>query len=77
MKNSEISYCVSTQATCDLTKKITEWIAARRAEGWAVDLIIKEDQGRPVAMWQCVSHPIQYREFTDCIGMDGREFQMN
>lgn len=80
MKNTSFSYCVATAESCALTRKIREWIKEKEEEGWVVELIVKEDDGQPVVMWQCVKHKDglhERMEFTDCIGMDGRIFAMN
>ena len=80
LESEPISYCVYSSDCSDIRKKILAWIAARESEGWIVEMQIKEDDGRPAVMWQCVKHvdPVKnYAEFTACIGMCGREFYMN
>lgn len=75
-----ISYCVSSHESAALTRKIKAWVAARESEGWTVEFIVKDENGAPVVMWQCIRHAVErlnWREFFPCIGMDGREFDMN
>ena len=78
--SAPISYRCYSSECGDILRKIEAWIAARTGEGWTIEMRIKEDDGRPVVMWQCIKNTDPRKngwEFSPCIGMCGREFMMN
>lgn len=76
---NDVSYCVVSTDTLETTAKIRAWIAARESEGWIVEFTVRQDSsGKVGVMWQCITNLRNpYQEFTPCISMAGREFEMN
>lgn len=78
MNATTVAYGVSCGETLAMGRKIREWIAARQAEGWTVELSVRGFAPCYGVMWQCINDgKKRYQEFTPCIGMDGEEFTMN
>lgn len=71
------AYCVSGQESCEASRKVHAWLAAKAASGCTVEWKIRGTDSLGV-MWQVVTDPAHpYAEFSDCIDMTGREFYMN
>ena len=78
LASHDVSYCIVSSDTLAAGQKIRAWIAAREADGWTVEFSVRQDSDRIGVMWQCIERADgRYQEFSPCISMCGREFQMN